>query len=202
MLSGVRPYAYENKFAMRRSFYFLAASMAALVIGGNACGKSAEEKAAQAQQDSIDSVHHADSVFAAETQHMLDLDTFVDKRLDSINNAKKYAPEVDIEKDAKPFADRVMADYIRALNRGANVSTSIGGDVTNKVLSQLTSMNGGPSEANDEDGNRIRYELKSVKDAGNHWFDVTWTRGDKTFTAKVRVAMNGPKKLRIEELKN
>lgn len=95
-----------------------------------------------------------------------------------------------------------MDEYVRALNRGANVSRRIGGDVTNKVLSQLTAMNGGPSEATDADGNRIRYEVKGVKPAGaDHWFEVSWKRGDKSFTAKVRVAMNGPKKLRIEEMK-
>ena len=188
--------------------------MAALTIGGNGGGKSAEEKAAQAKQDSIDSVKRADSVYEAQTQHMLDLDTFIDKRADSIRNPHKFAPEVDIEKDAEPFVQRVMDEYVRALNRGANVSRRIGGDVTNKVLSQLTAMNGGPSEATDADGNRIRYEVKGVKPANTvavgiggfrggavHWFEVSWKRGDKSFTAKVRVAMNGPKKLRIEEMK-
>lgn len=176
--------------------------MAALTIGGNGCGKSAEEKAVQTKQDSIDSVKRADSVYEAQTQHMLDLDTFMDKRADSIRNPHKFAPEVDIEKDAEPFVQRVMDEYVRALNRGANVSRRIGGDVTNKVLSQLTAMNGGPSEATDADGNRIRYEVKDVKPAGaDHWFEVSWKRGDKSFTAKVRVAMNGPKKLRIEEMK-
>ena len=34
-----------------------------------------------------------------------------------------------------------------------------------------------------------------------YWFEVSWKRGDKSYTAKVRVAMNGPKKLRIEEMK-
>ena len=187
---------------MKSSFYFIAAAMAALTIGGNGCGKSAEEKAAQAKQDSIDSVKRADSVYEAQTQHMLDLDTFMDKRADSIRNPHKFAPEVDIQKDAEPFVQRVMDEYVRALNRGANVSRRIGGDVTNKVLSQLTAMNGGPSEATDADGNRIRYEVKGVKPAGaDHWFEVSWKRGDKSFTAKVRVAMNGPKKLRIEEMK-
>ena len=187
---------------MKSSFYFIAAAMAALTIGGNGCGKSAEEKAAQAKQDSIDSVKRADSVYEAQTQHMLDLDTFMDKRADSIRNPHKFVPEVDIEKDAEPFVQRVMNEYVRALNRGANVSRRIGGDVTNKVLSQLTAMNGGPSEATDADGNRIRYEVKGVKPAGaDHWFVVSWKRGDKSFTAKVRVAMNGPKKLRIEEMK-
>ena len=176
--------------------------MAALTIGGNGCGKSAEEKAAQAKQDSIDSVKRADSVYEVQTQHMLDLDTFMDKRADSIRNPHKFVPEVDIEKDAEPFVQRVMNEYVRALNRGANVSRRIGGDVTNKVLSQLTAMNGGPSEANDADGNRIRYEVKGVKPAGaDHWCEGRWKRGDKACTAKVRVAMNGPKKLRIEEMK-
>ena len=82
--------------------------MAALTIGGNGCGKSAEEKAAQAKQDSIDSVKRADSVYEAQTQHMLDLDTFMDKRADSIRNPHKFTPEVDIEKDAEPFVQRVM----------------------------------------------------------------------------------------------
>ena len=58
--------------------------MAALTIGGNGCGKSAEEKAAQAKQDSIDSVKRADSVYEAQTQHMLALATFMDTRADSI----------------------------------------------------------------------------------------------------------------------
>ncbi|MDO4511734.1 MAG: hypothetical protein Q4B68_07960 [Bacteroidales bacterium] len=186
---------------MNKSFYYISAAFALLMVGGNSCGKSAEEKAAQAKQDSIDSVHRADSVFEAQTQHMLDLDTFIDKRSDSIHNPQKYAPVMDLDKDAEGFVNQVMEGYVRALNRGANVSTHIGGDVTNKVLSQLTDLNGGPSQATDADGNRVRYELKSVKDAGNHWFTVTWTRGQETLTTKVRVAKNGPKKLRIEEMK-
>lgn len=171
------------------------------MLGGSACGKSAEEKAAKAKQDSIDSVRCADSVYAEQTRHMLALDTLMERRADSLRNAHKYAPAVSLDKDAEPFVKRVMAEYVRALNRGANVSTRIGGDVTNKVLSQLTELNGGPSEATDAEGNRVRYELKEVKDAGDHWFDVSWKRADKAFTAKLRVAMNGPKKLRIEEMK-
>lgn len=186
---------------MKKSFYLLMISVLALMMGGNACGKSAEEKAAQAKQDSIDSVRRADSVYDAQTRHMLALDTLMEKRADSLRHARNAAPAVNIDKDAEPFVRRVMAEYVRALNRGANVSTSIGGDATNKVLSQLTEMNGGPSEATDDKGKRVRYELKSVADEGDHWFSVSWKRADKTFSARMRVAMNGPKKLRIEELK-
>lgn len=175
--------------------------MAALCLGGAACGKSAQEQAEQAKQDSIDSVRSADSVFEAQTRHMLALDTMLEHRADSLRHAGKNAPAVSLDKDAEPFVKRVMADYVRALNRGANVSSKIGGDVTNKVLSQLTDMNGGPSQATDEAGKPVRYELKSVKPTADHWFEVAWTRAGKPCKAMLRVAMNGPRKLRIEELK-
>lgn len=201
MPQGARPHFSESEKAMKNSFYIIAASIATLCVCCAACGKSAKEQAEQAKQDSIDSVRSADSVFDAQTRHMLALDTMLEHRADSLAHARKNAPTVDLEKDAEPFVKRVMADYVRALNRGANVSTKIGGDVTNKVLSQLTDMNGGPSQATDEAGKPVRYELKSVKAAADHWFEVAWTRGGKPFKATLRVAMNGPRKLRIEELK-
>lgn len=171
-----------------------------MALGTISCGKSAQQQAEQAHRDSIDSVHRADSVYAAQTHEMLALDTFIDRRMDSIHNPQKYAPAADIENDAKPFVHRVMDAYIKALNRGENVSTAIGGDATNKVLSRLTDINGGPSKALDDEGNPIRYTLKSVKEERDHWFVVTYTRADEPITIRLQVAMNGPKKLRIESI--
>ena len=70
------------------------------------------------------------------------------------------------------------------------------------ISRNIKMLDSGAVMLTDADGNRIRYEVKGVKPAGaDHWFEVSWKRGDKSFTAKVRVAMNGPKKLRIEEMK-
>ena len=171
-----------------------------MAIGGASCGKSAEEKAEQARRDSIDSVHRADSVYEAQTREMQALDTFIDRRMDSIRSPQKYAPDADIDKDANAFVDQAMHKYINALNSATNVSTAIGGDVSNKVLARLTDINGGPSKITDEAGHRIRYSLVKVKEEANHWFTVSWKRADEVVTVRLKVAMNGPKKLRIDEI--
>lgn len=186
---------------MNKANYAVAVCASIMALCSISCGKSAQQQAEQAQRDSIDSVHRADSIYAAQTQEMLTLDTFIDRRMDSIRNPQKFAPAPDIDKDAKPFVERVMATYIKTLNRGDNVSSAIAGDATNKVLSRLTDINGGPSEALDDEGKPIRYTLKSVKEAANHWFVVTYMRADRPITIRLQVAMNGPKKLRIEAIK-
>lgn len=185
---------------MNKANYAVAVCASIMALCSISCGKSAQQQAEQAQRDSIDSVHRADSIYAAQTQEMLTLDTFIDRRMDSIRNPQKFTPAPDIDKDAKPFVERVMATYIKTLNRGDNVSSAIAGDATNKVLSRLTDINGGPSEALDNEGKPIRYTLKSVKEAANHWFVVTYMRADRPITIRLQVAMNGPKKLRIEAI--
>ncbi|MGM9868230.1 MAG: hypothetical protein ACI30R_01210 [Sodaliphilus sp.] len=185
---------------MKRSVYAAMMWLSLMALGTISCGKSAQQQAEEARRDSIDSVHRVDSVYAAQTQEMLALDTFIDRRMDSIHSPQKYAPTPDIDKDASPFVHRVMTAYIMALNRGENVSSVIAGDATNKVLSRLTDINGGPSKARDDEGNPIRYTLKSVKEERDHWFRVTYTRADEPITVRLQVAMNGPKKLRIESI--
>ena len=56
---------------MNKANYAVAVCASIMALCSISCGKSAQQQAEQAQRDSIDSVHRADSIYAAQTQEML-----------------------------------------------------------------------------------------------------------------------------------
>lgn len=190
---------------MKKSFYVLFVFMTILLTVMSSCGKSAKEKAAiKAKEDSTriaDSTRRADSLFAAQTQDMLDADEYMERHLDSIRRVDALT-RMHSQQMKMAFLKKVMTRYFDTLNKGGNVSTAMGGDVSNQVLQALTATNGGPSTAaRDTTGKLATYTLLGVSSADEQgWFLCAWKKGNQRKMMHIKVALN-VRKLRLEEAK-
>ena len=190
---------------MKNCFYCLLALFGFMLVELSSCGKSAEEKAAiKAHEDSVriaDSTRVADSIFAAQTQDMLAADTFMANRLDSLRRVQVLA-RTQAQQAKVRFVKEVMARYIATLNEGGNVSTALGSDASNQVVSALAAVNGGPSTAmQDTTGRQATYALLGVSTAGEpDWVVCAWKKGTKRVIKHMKVVLN-VRKFRIEELR-
>ncbi len=191
---------------MKHSIYVFLLITAALLAVMSSCGKSAEDQARERKQDSIDSVHRADSIYAAQTAGMLRADSVMTHRSDSLHYV--WAHEAEIKRkqqaEARAFVADVMKSYIAALNSGGNPSTALGNNASNAVVSALSALNGNPAAARADSvrGGSKAYTFVSVANAKDEgWYTCTWRKGNQSITRQMKVNPNGKGHIRIDEIK-
>ena len=187
---------------MSKSFDILFATVTAVMVATGCQNQAAREKAARekAHQDSIDSIHHADSVWDAQTAQMLRADTLMEQYADSLRHADAEARRL-ARANKLAFVRHVMSTYIATLNKGGSVSSALGQDASNKVVAALAEATGGPSTtAPDSTGKAMKYSLVGVTDAGQGWYTCTWRKGPQTLSKTIKVGIN-VERLRLNDVK-